>query len=84
MLRERLRARPDLPLRQSAVHSAGDLHGRHGARDEHERDHGANRGDEQAREDRGWLERRALQGHVGRQGDKHFEFNAKNQGHQAA
>ncbi len=53
VLRERVRARPHLPLRQGAVHLAGDLHGRHGARDQHDRDHGPHRGDEQAGEVRG-------------------------------
>ncbi|TYZ61196.1 hypothetical protein PybrP1_009888 [[Pythium] brassicae (nom. inval.)] len=36
-LRERVRARPDLPQRQGALRAGRDRDGRHGARDEHQR-----------------------------------------------
>ena len=43
MFRERVRVGLDLSRGQSALHPAGDRHGRNGAGNQHERSHSKNR-----------------------------------------
>lgn len=81
MLRERLRAGPDLPCGRRASHSRRTGDGRHGAADEHVRHSGAHRGAESHRQ--------AGAGFVGgagasRERREEYEYTAADQGHEAA